>query len=291
LATSILSACFSDPKYGIIQKEEVKKSNAMDLNSESYDDPRREVDENVEVRESAHAYIYLDGDTFFRLNLTAPYWGTAASLQTVPQPNLKPEGWGDAVDWGIFMFILVGTLFGFLVMCHQGGCVIIDKRLQFRWFFRPTEHDNVDSSDEFYSSESEKNALKRGGGFAHNIGIDAIPTSMGGKLSRYSDNIESVPSSINEEGSATMLLEMTHQRSRSNGTNPGGGDSLPSSLRIRREFPDQVERPSLMTTSKTAIPQQSPRDDNDAKTRDDFIQDFMDATDDNGVRKLVPPFS
>jgi hypothetical protein len=45
-----------------------------------------------------------------------------------------------------------------------------------------------------------------------------------------------------------------------------------------------------MTTSKPAIPQQSPHDDNHAKIRD-FIEDFMDATEDNGIPKLVPPFS
>ena len=233
--------------------------------------------------------VGTSGDTFFRLKLTAPYWGTASSFQTVPQPSLKPEGWGDSVDWAIFMFILVASLFGFLVMFHQGACFIIDKRLQFAYFFRPTEHDKVDSAD----LQAEQDALRRGGGFAHSIGIDAIPTSMGGKLSHYSDNIGS-QSSSSTGGSTAMLLEMTHQRSASNGLALGRRDSLPSSLRIRRDAPDQVERPTLMTTSKPAMPQQSPRDDdNDSSKADgDFRQGFAEALTANmDDTKLVPPFS
>jgi hypothetical protein len=232
-----------------------------------------------------HAYIYLDGDTFFRLNLTAPYWGTTSLLQSVPQPSLKPEGRGDSVDWAIFTFILAAALFGFLVMFHQGRCVTIDKRLRFSWFFKPTEHDKVAWADEV-----EKDALSRGGGFAHRIGIDAIPTSMGGKLSHYSDNIESV-SNAAEEGSTAMLLEMTRQSSEINGMAPGTGDALPSSLRIRRDAPDQVQRPTLATASKPAMPQQSPRDDNESKNDDGFKQDFTLAVDGNVNANLLPPFS
>ena len=291
LATQILSACFSDPKYGIAQKDEVMKSSTAMNRTENYDDTfdnsERVTDEIVKTRQSAYAYIYLDGDTYFRLNLTAPYWGTAASFQTVPQPNLKPEGWGDAVDWAICIFILLTALFGFLVMCHQGGCVYLDKRLRFHWFFKPTEHDKVDSADEFYFNEAEKNALQRGGGFAHTIGIDAIPTSMGGKLSHYTDKIES-GSSTADDHSTGVLLEMTHQRSESgNGVTPGRGDNLPCSLRIRRDNPDQVQRPSAMTASKPAIPQQSPRDDEDCANGDEIMQEFVH----NANNVIAPPFS
>jgi len=285
LATSILSTCFSDPKYGILQTNKVKKTRADEDDTEKRDEMivndesgnGEESDEEVELRESVFAYIYLDGETFFRLNLTSPFWGTANYLQTVPQPNLKPEGWGDSVDWTIFMFILVGALFGFLVMCHQGGCLSVDKRLQFRWFFRPTDHDNVDWDDGLYSSEAEKDALRHGGGFAHTIGIDAIPTSMGGKLylDRSLDSAGS-GSSTTDEGSTAMLLEMAHRRAASTGLAPGKGDTLPSSLRVRRDNPDQVQRPTLATTSKPAMPRQSPaaspRNDDDAG--DGFIRNI-----------------
>ena len=256
-------------------EDDTEKRDGMIVNDESGNG--EESDEEVELRESVFAYIYLDGETFFRLNLTSPFWGTANYLQTVPQPNLKPEGWGDSVDWTIFMFILVGALFGFLVMCHQGGCLSVDKRLQFRWFFRPTDHDNVDWDDGLYSSEAEKDALRHGGGFAHTIGIDAIPTSMGGKLylDRSLDSAES-GSSTTDEGSTAMLLEMAHRRAASNGLAPGKGDTLPSSLRVRRDNPDQVQRPTLATTSKPAMPRQSPaaspRNDDDAG--DGFIRNI-----------------
>ena len=267
------------------------KSSSVTNRTENYGDTsensERAIDETVTTRQSAYAYIYLDGDTYFRLNLTAPYWGTTTSFQTVPQPNLKPEGWGDAVDWAICIFILMSALFGFLVMCHQGGCISVDKRLRFHWFFKPTEHDKVDSADEFYFNEAEKNALQRGGGFAHTIGIDAIPTSMGGRLSHYVDKIESGSSTVDED-STGVLLEMTHQRSESgNGITPGRRDSLPSSLRIRRDNPDQVQRPSAMTASKPAIPQQSPRDDTDCSNGDGIMKEF--AQDTNNL--IAPPFS
>jgi len=287
LATSILSTCFSDPKYGILQKGEAKKSstsdNTAEVNNEILGNDVRDVSETIEVHETTYAYIYLDGDTFFRLNLTAPYWGTSSTLQTVPQPSLKPEGWGDTVDWAIFIFILTGALFGFVVMFHQGGCVIVDKRLQLTWFFKPTEHDKVDSVDE------SSHVLKRGGGFAHTIKIDMLPISMGGQVaSHYSDNVESQLSTT-DKGSNGVLLEMAYRCSESsNGTALGGGDNLPSSLRIRRDAPDQVERPTLMTTSKPVIPQQSPRDD-DSKTNDKLVQGLQPLH--KSGLPIVPPFS
>jgi hypothetical protein len=247
---------------------------------EDSDNAEGESGQTIEMRESVYAYIYLDGESFFRLNLTAPYWGTTSILQTVPPPSLKPEGSSDAVDWAIFVLILIGTLFGFLVMLHQGGCVIIDKRLQFRWFFKPTLHDKVDSeyqSDVFLLSEEEEKMLKLGGGFPHSIGIDVIPTSMGGMLRHYSDDVESGLHLEREDNSSgDVLLEMTCQRS----ANESGGtgcrkDSLPSSLRIRRDAPDNVERPSLMTTSKPALPQQSPRNDCDAILKCDVFEDIV----------------
>ena len=271
LATNILSACFSDPKYGIIQKAEGRQAD-NDSTAEGTVDVTREVGQTNELGEVAYAYLYLDGDSFFRINLTAPYMGTTTVLQTVPPPSLKPDGSGDAVDWAIFTFILVGTLFGLLVMLHQGGCVIVDKRLRFGWFFKPTEHDNVDAEYQPYD-EQENEMLKRGGGFPHSFNLDAIPTSMGGKLPNYSDNPESDNASNGDEG--VVLLEMAHQ-SPAGFRTPDRTDNLPSSLRIRRDAPDQVERPSLITTSKPALPQQSPRNDmeNNAIELDDAIKQF-----------------
>ena len=66
----------------------------------------------TQTRDLTYAYIYLDGNTFFRLKLTHPYWGTVSAAETVPPPHVPLEGKGDAVDWAIFILILTGTLFG-----------------------------------------------------------------------------------------------------------------------------------------------------------------------------------
>ena len=193
--TSVLSSCFSDLKYGIRKQEEMlvtvqeKHSDDDDIATGNDDDQSGHI---IEKREYTYVYIYLDGDSFFRLNLTPPYWGTVSVLQTVPPPHVPPEGKGDAVDWAIFILILMGTLFGFLVMLHQVG-IVIDKRLRFRRFFKPMGNDhkgNNQTGQTFdfrdYDKdmlEEENRALKRGRGFPHSFSIDAIPTSMGGQRS------------------------------------------------------------------------------------------------------------
>ena len=130
LVTSVLSNCFSDEKNGIQRHDEI-----MHHDPEPADDEGESVHNDVvEMRDLTYAYIYLDGDVFIRLNLIPPYLGTVSVLETVPPPHIPPEGRGDMIDWAIFTIILVGTLFGFLVMIHQVGFVI-DKWLRFRHFF------------------------------------------------------------------------------------------------------------------------------------------------------------
>lgn len=287
LMTSVLSTCFSDPKYGIRKQEFVVKSTevktADDDDIAAGDDDDAGGQDVIETIDTTYAYIYLDGEIFFRLNLTAPYWSTETVLQTVPPPHVPPEGKGDAVDWAIFIFILMGTLFGFLVILHQVGFVI-DKRLRFRWFFKPTNYNHdprgKDCQDDYSDDDDEMYQLKRGEGFPHSIGIDAIPTSMGGKLPHCISsgaNIapfeaaakhfsrETMDESLDKGNVDLELAPFTPiEPSTKQETEHSG---LPASLRIKRNTPDDVERPSLKSTSKIALPQMSPKNNNGRETQ------------------------
>mmetsp|Transcript_520 Transcript_520/g.956 ORF Transcript_520/g.956 Transcript_520/m.956 type:complete len:210 (-) Transcript_520:921-1550(-) len=182
------------------------------------------------------------------------------------------------------MLILAGTLFGFLVMLHQVG-IVIDKRLRFRHIFHPTKNED----DWEFTMEGEEPPLRsqHGGGFLHSelrMTVESIPTSMGGEGASspspaYHDQPDS-KSLVETNGSNGGLdLEMA-ERGRPNNHHNGrnltpprtaksiprkarfgdGGKSgqLPDSLRIKRDTPDLVERPSLKSKSKIALPQQSP---------------------------------
>ena len=249
IMTSILASCFSDPKYGIRN---------MYANDELIDS------EHSAQTTSTYAYLYLDGDVFIRLNLTAPYWGPSTWLQTVPPPHAHVEGQGDVVDWAIFILLMGGTIFGFLVMVHQLG-VVIDNRLQFRHVFHPLGDDD--------SVEIEQ--LEKGGGTAHSIGIDAIPVSLGGRLSLYNNGHQRdgpptsykdrlSDSSIGGESNGLLDIELANRETtvavKSPGVTTPAMSDLPISLRLKEEAPDLVERPTLKSMSKVALPHSSPRD-------------------------------
>lgn len=212
--------------------------------------------------------------------MTAPYWGTTSELVTVPPHKQGPEGRGDAVDWAIFMLILAGTLFGFLVMIHQVG-IVIDKRLRFRHIFHPTMSETDWASDDEMFPEGEKSPLRQGGGFLHSelrMTVESIPVSMGGEdaptpPTAYHDHRGS-PSLVEADDSHSGLnLEMAERRNGGSLTAPkatssaptpvsfgdeGSPSELPDSLRIKRDTPDLVERPSLKSMSKIALPKHSP---------------------------------
>lgn len=206
--------------------------------------------------DSTVAYLYLDGETFLQLNLTAPYWGAVSALETVPPIRPSPEGKGDLVDWSIFLLILAGTLFGFAVMIHQVG-VVIDPRLRFRRVFHPTMDDSDWLSDDALNFEGGK--LQQGGGFSHkelNMTVESIPTSMGGDQG-------SPPKLFCNSSDATAAVD-----NNNNGIDLEMAERHPSKLldevgRPPGSFrdPDSVERPSSKSMSKVSLPQMSPVED------------------------------
>jgi len=124
IATSILSTCFSNPKY------EIRK----DL-STSWND-------TTSVTTTTHTYLYYDGAHYFRLNLTAPYITSNLMNSSLPSIQDPLSGKGEMIDFTLALTIILGFLFGILVMLHNSGIVHWDRRLRFRWFFQPNHHRN-----------------------------------------------------------------------------------------------------------------------------------------------------
>jgi hypothetical protein len=122
--TSVLSTCFSDTKYDILEQGQESGEDTMDGTADQ--------------TSTVVAYIYIDGHTFFKLNLAAPYWRVLASTISIPPPLMPKRGSSDLSDWLIILFLLSFTLFGFIVMMHQIGVCFIDERLRFRQLFHPT---------------------------------------------------------------------------------------------------------------------------------------------------------
>lgn len=84
---------------------------------------------------TTHAYIYIDGINYYRLNLTPPYWDSISVFQEIPKPQIIPDGRGDIIDWSLALVIIGGLILGVLVMLHLMGMINIDSRLQCRHFF------------------------------------------------------------------------------------------------------------------------------------------------------------
>ena len=124
--TSVLSTCFTDPKYGLLKEADVVDGEA-----------RIKEDSSIIV-----SYIYIDGHTFFRLNLEAPYWGVATSSISVPPPLMPKRGSSDVIDWAIIIFFISFALVGILVMLHQLEIYVVDKRFQLRRIFHPTKSES-----------------------------------------------------------------------------------------------------------------------------------------------------
>lgn len=236
---SVLSNCFSDPKYGLRKQEKLRQHEDDNKGSDKEDESIQkgndeDKDHSGRRRDSSVvAYLYLDGDVYFRLDLIAPYLGVVSSKITVPPPAQGTEGRGDAIDWMIFMVIMAFTLFGALVMLHQVGFVI-DKRLRFRNIFHPNRADEDDCG-------LEEEPLKLGGGFAHSelrMTVESIPTSMGGNgESSYTES---------SDAHNGIDLELADIKSQNNGT-PIQSPS-PNKARITSD----VDYPTLKSSSKVA---------------------------------------
>lgn len=117
LMMNVIQTCFSDPKYGIQNV------------------PENEGNETLSV----NAYLYVDGSHYYRLNLTSPFVSVESVIQPLPKVNFVPDGKSDVVDVGLAFAIFGAFVFGVIVMLHHIRVLRWDDRLQFKWFFHPSE--------------------------------------------------------------------------------------------------------------------------------------------------------
>ena len=116
LMTNVINQCFSDPKYGI------QREIAVDNNSSQV---------------STDIFLYVDGSHYYKLNITTPFLKIAELSPTLPTAVTVPNGKSDIIDIGLALTIIIGLIFGFIVLLHQIKVINWDHRLQFRWFFQP----------------------------------------------------------------------------------------------------------------------------------------------------------
>lgn len=120
LMTNVINQCFSDPKYGI-QRENVGDNNSSQV--------------------STDIFLYVDGSHYYKLNITSPFLKISEFSPTLPTADTVPNGKSDIIDIGLALTIVVGLIFGFIVLLHQIKVINWDHRLQFRWFFQPHASD------------------------------------------------------------------------------------------------------------------------------------------------------
>jgi hypothetical protein len=142
------SLCFSDPIYGI-----------------------RERNESV-------AYLYWDASYYFSLKLVHPYIRVVPETWIPPQPpSLSVSTFargGGAVDWSLAILILTATLVGIFLLIQRLNPSSSWRSQWFykyqRWFFDPMHHN--------YDEEADDEEIKRVLGSA-TVRHDRIPFSMG----------------------------------------------------------------------------------------------------------------
>ena len=204
-------------------------------------------------------YLYLDGATYYRLNLTMPYLSVALVESPIPLPlkfATSGSGGGDFVDWTLTLGT-IGFMIAFLMLMLQraGFRFLRPLYMMQKWFFSP-----IESFDSYECDQENENI---GRGFEHAFGEDVIPLSMGGRRPNGRARklgarvfMESVDD--DHQGDVEMVDKVkTPRRSPdSSGHNLGFGFGpiimdLPDRL---AKDPDLVDLPNLSSGSKVAVP-------------------------------------
>ncbi len=249
---SIVTRCFTDQQYDIAS-----------------------VDENGTV--SIHAFLYHDGSTYYKLNLTSPYLEIAKVNRALPKAVNSSEfgSGGEFIDFVLAILVLCCVFLLFIAILQRMGYRYFESfyRCQ-RWFFNPSKFDY-----EGDTLDDDENPF--------NFGEDGIPLSMGGRLSQespialrtlatrkdetqhfselrmpdlhQSNRVQGTPGS-RSKGFVRRELEMsslTRRRSVLSDSESQGSlsddDSAVVPDRLMRD-PDLVDMPYLKSTSKVAIP-------------------------------------
>ncbi|KAL3924228.1 MAG: hypothetical protein SGILL_001174 [Bacillariaceae sp.] len=268
LMSSIVTTCFTDPRYEIAS-----------------------ADENGTI--TAEAFLYRDSAFYYELELVSPYVVVTKVNRQMPRTiyNTGLGSGGDSLDWFLALSIASAVLLLVLLICQQMGKNYVSSlaRCQ-RWFFNPRKYDyegntvsGVQSGSMFFFGES------------------GIPPSMGGRRSSYSplqrrtttdivDQRLSIPlddedfqtPSLHYQGNdeqAQLEIEMKSltppkfhtppparsasglPRSQSSqsleSTEEDADMALENSLPVPDRFfrdPSEVEMPSLKSKSRVAVP-------------------------------------
>ena len=170
--TQILGTCLNDPKY------EIRVDRKVALPSVNPDDDRQMEDgsasETTEHRyatvSTTHVYLYIDGTSYYRLNLTPPFWDASPAIQAMPQPKVYEEGRAQFLD-SLFFFGIIGAfVFGMVVLLHNIGVLRIDPRLKFKSFFHPAHPGPAGGAKGGYMNATE---LRESGGYRDESEVDS----------------------------------------------------------------------------------------------------------------------
>jgi len=189
-----------------------------------------------------HAYLFVDGSMYFKLNMTPPYWEALIISQELPRPVPSSSGNGGFIDWMLALGIISGLLFGIAVLLNRIGVVKNEKV-------------------EFWKKKGfPLKDLQVGRGMPHPFGEDAIPFSMGGK--RHDSNHQTTcPPNQRKPSNTIELIETpmapeVFNKSTSFDQTASDRPALqsPYPLASASRDPDLVEMPNLMFSSKVAVP-------------------------------------
>jgi len=119
---------------------------------------------------TTHVYLYIDGTSYYRLNLTPPFWDASPAIQAMPQPKVYEEGRAQFLD-SLFFFGIIGAfVFGMVVLLHNIGVLRIDPRLKFKSFFHPAHPGPAGGAKGGYMNATE---LRESGGYRDESEVDS----------------------------------------------------------------------------------------------------------------------
>jgi len=234
LVATALSQCWTDARFGLATTT-TNDDNAATNNANT-------------TTNSITAYLYFDGNVFYRFQMVEPY--LQVNEHPMPMPTLpsdSPFVYDDFVDWTLAFFIMGFALFGLFLLIHQAsGLRLISPFFseKQKYFFNPTgsshddEHhdDDADSNmdddlsttttttpnntkrQQQQNNNKKKKKGQKGQGHEHLFNQDVIPVSMGGHRMGTTRTSELVITN-----SPHRITSTTRRNSHSSpGSSPGG---------------------------------------------------------------------
>jgi len=219
-------------------------------------------------------YLFVDSSTYYRLNLTFPYLEVRTLHPNMPAPHPLQQGKGSVVDWMFVLMIVGGFLYGIYKILHHVRLIDDFKNLGvcFKRCLNlkesPYAYANENEGEGFVmdptssrNSRSNEKTMFAGGGNPHNFGQDAIPPSMGGKMTggpsakrTYEDmKVINGVTVLGVSGNGSRNSKKKHDDEEEEEDMELGALENSMDVRIQRD-PDLVDLPNLVSRSKVALP-------------------------------------